>query len=80
MQNILKRRWILTWKGAENNTHLSADSKQASSRKAKARLVILGYQDPELSSLERVSPTLSKLSRNLLLQACVSNRWEIGSF
>ena len=74
MQNIL-----LTW-NAENNTHLSADSKQVSGRKAKARLVILGYQDPELSSLERDSPTLSKLSRDLLLQACVSNRWEIGSF
>ena len=42
-------------------------------------MVILGYQDPELSSLERDSPTLSKLSRNLLIQTCVSNRWEIGS-
>ena len=49
-------------------------------RKAKARLVILGYQDPELSNLERDSPTLSKLSRNLLLQLCVPNKWEIGSF
>ena len=60
MQNILKCRWILTWKDAENNTHLSVDSKQVGGRKAKARLVILGYQDPELSSLERDSPTLSK--------------------
>ena len=79
-QNNLKCRWILTWKNADDNTHLSADSKNVPSRKAKARLVILGYQDPELSNLERDSPTLSKLSRNLLLQICVSNRWEIGSF
>ena len=70
----------MTWKNADDNTHLSADSKNVPSRKAKARLVILGYQDPELSNLERDSPTLSKLSRNLLLQICVSNRWEIGSF
>lgn len=78
-QQVLKRRWTLTWKDAENNTYLGGDSKSAS-RKAKARLVILGHQDPELSNLERDSPTLSKLSRNLLLQTCVSNRWEIGSF
>lgn len=76
--NILKRRWILTWKDADNNTTLTKYAK--SHRKAKARLVILGYQDPELSNLERDSPTLSKLSQNLLLQLCVSNKWEIGSF
>ena len=79
-KNVLRCRWILTWKDAENNTHLNADGKRSENRKAKARLVILGYQDPELSSLERDSPTLSKLSRNLLLQTCVTNRWEIGSF
>ena len=79
-QNVLRCRWILTWKDAENNTHLSTDGKHSANRKAQARLVILGYQDPELSSLERDSPTLSKLSRNLLLQTCVTNRWEIGSF
>ena len=54
--------------------------KGKSLRKAKARLVILGYQDPDLNTLERDSPTLSKLSRSLLLQTCVSNQWEIGSF
>ena len=78
--SILRRRWILTWKDAENNTHLGVEGRQSQNRKAKARLVILGYQDPELSNLERDSPTLSKLSRNLLLQLCVSNKWEIGSF
>ena len=30
--------------------------------------------------MQNILTTLSKLSRNLLLQACVSNRWEIGSF
>ena len=78
--SILRCRWILTWKDAENNTHLGVEGRQSQNRKAKARLVILGYQDPELSNLERDSPTLSKLSRNLLLQLCVSNKWEIGSF
>lgn len=45
------------------NIHLGNDTKGNVNRKAKARLVILGYQDPELSELERDSPTLSKLSR-----------------
>ena len=31
----------------------------------KARLVILGYQDPDLDDLERESPTLSTTSRSL---------------
>ena len=79
-ENILRCRWILTWKDAETNSHLGADTKQSSSRKAKARLVILGYQDPSLEHLDRDSPTLSKLSRNLLLQMSVSMRWTIGSF
>ena len=66
--SIIKRRLILSWKDAELNTHLGNNSKDNANRKAKARLVILGYQDPALSELERDSPTLSKLSRNLLLQ------------
>lgn len=41
--------------------------------------MILGYQDPELSEFERESPTLSKLSRNLLLYQ-ISRKLEIGSF
>lgn len=82
-QNVLKClkcRWILTWKDADQNTHLGANYSGNPNRKAKARLVILGYQDPETQDLERDSSTLWKLSRNLCVQLCVSNKWTIGSF
>ena len=39
-EQILRSRWVLTWKPIEG-----ADG-QVNSRKAKARLVVLGYMDP----------------------------------
>ena len=39
--SILRCRWILTWKDAENNTHLGVEGRQSTNRKAKARLVNL---------------------------------------
>ena len=52
-------RWVLTWKYTEGGD-----------REAKARLVILGNQHPELTSVPTAAPTLGKMSRHLLLQAC----------
>ena len=52
-------RWVLAWKYTENGD-----------RKANARLVILGYQHPELASVPTAAPTLGKMSRDWLLQAC----------
>ena len=56
---LLRMRWVLTWKYTEGGD-----------RKAKARLVILGYQHSELTSVLAAAPTLGKMSRHLLLQAC----------
>ena len=42
--------------------------------------MVLGYMDPQVDSIPRDSPTLSKLSRMLILQAASSHRWWIGSF
>ena len=56
-------RWVLTWKYTEGGD-----------RKAKARLVILGYQHPELTSVPTAAPTLGKMSRHLLLQACALHK------
>ena len=50
------------------------------SRRAKARLVILGYEDPNLTEIPRDSPTLQKESRSLILQYCASQKWGIQSF
>ena len=75
-ENILKCRWILTWKEIDP----SERENPKNTHKAKARLVILGYQDPNIEDIPRDSPTLQKESRSLLLQLCASQKWQIESF
>ena len=53
----LKMRWILTYKVAEGGT-----------TKPKARAVILGYQDPDYANRPTFAPTMTRNSRQLLLQ------------
>ena len=78
---ILRCRWILTWKDGETNSHLTnIGAASNSSRKAKARIVVLGFEDPMLHEIGRDSPTLTKLGRSLLLQCAASQQWQIGSF
>ena len=43
------------------------NKRQGLTKKAKARLVILGYEDPQIDSLPRDSPTLGRDSRMLAL-------------
>ena len=62
----LRMRWVLTWKYTEGGD-----------RKAKARLVILEYQHPELTSVPTAAPTLGKMSRHLLLQACALHKLRV---
>lgn len=89
-ENILKRRWILTCKpidpedsdmkrvGPESQEN-RADCASSSVRqhKAKARLVVLGYLDPNLEEVPRDPPTLSRAGRMLALQAIASNQWRL---
>ena len=74
-EQILRSRWVLTWKPVEPTTN-DPNPKP----KPKARLVILGYEDPQLESLARDSPTLGKDSRTLILQYAASAKWKIRSF
>lgn len=73
---ILRCRWILTWKPIDE----AERGPNSSSHKAKARLVVLGYLDPELENLPRDSPTLGRHSKMLLLQLISSNGWTLKSF
>lgn len=57
----MSMRWILTWKDAPLTSI------------AKARLVINGFQDPDLCTERAEAPTLSKLGRHSLLQMAASN-------
>ena len=62
---------MLTWKAPDN---------PKDPKRAKARLVVLGYQDPKLTEVLRDSPTLSREGRSIVLQAIASYRWELQSF
>ena len=68
---IMRCRWILTWKGPE---------KEGGPRRAKARLVVLGFEDPDLSHIPNDAPTLGKDGRQLLLQMVASQGWSLVNF
>ena len=86
---IIKARWVLTWKPtppdeltearteASNNpsTVLTSDG----SKKAKARIVLLGFQHPSLlgPSFKTAAPVQSMIGRNLIYQLFVQNQWEL---
>ena len=73
-EQILRSRWVLTWKPIED------DSGDISGKKAKARLVVLGFQDPNLTEVQRDAPTLTKEGRSTILQMISSHHWELSSF
>ena len=76
-EQILRCRWIFTWKPIEEK---SEQIRQGKTRKAKARLVVLGFLNPALESLPRDSPTMSRQSRMLILQLIASMQWDLFSF
>ena len=77
--NILRCRWILTWKPVDEPS--SESGKDHHPRHVpKARLVVLGYEDPMVHEIPRDSPTMTKLSRMLILQLAASQKWDIESF
>eukprot|EP00434_Breviolum_minutum_P029259 symbB.v1.2.025879.t1/scaffold2545.1/size76554/2 len=78
-EQILKSRWVLTWKNLEDSSAQPNHSSQHS-RKAKARLVVLGFQDPKLTEVARDAPTLTREGRNTILQTIASMKWRLSSF
>ncbi len=83
-ENILRCRWILTWKdvdeGPSTGNPKIVTGVQQPRQKPKARLVVLGFEDPMVDQIPRYSPTMSKLSRVLILQHAASLGWDIHSF
>ena len=63
-ERIMRARWVLTWK---------------SIGKAKARLCVLGFQDPDLTEVPRDSPTLSTASEALIMQWIASHKYRLIS-
>ena len=54
---VMGMRWVLTTK---------------STGAAKARLVVLGYQAHNITTVQSASPTMNRLSRNMLLALCAN--------
>ena len=80
-EQILRCRWILTWKPRDETNHeIPEGNSKLKTHKPKARLVVLGYMDPQLTEVPRDSPTLGKQSKMILLQLISSMGWSLGSF
>ena len=83
-EQILRCRWLLVWKEkdtSQRGEHRDqAKASKLDTHKAKARLVVLGYLDPNLTEVPRDSPTLGRQSKMLLLQLISSKGWSLGSF
>ena len=82
-KQILRCRWICIWKPLDEENAQSTEVSQKpnqTTRKQKARLVVLGYQDPQIETVPRDSPTLGKQSTMLLLQLISSMGWTLRSF
>ena len=59
-------RWILTWKVRDDG-----------SRKAKARAVLLGYQDPSYEYRSTTAPVMTRQSRQMILQLAAWKKWRL---
>ena len=66
-ERVVTARWVLTWK-LDQETGLT---------KAKARLVLKGFQDPDIMTMEKTAPTASKSSKMLLLALTPNMGWTI---
>ena len=74
LDQILRSRRVSTWKPVEGQ------NSEIQGRKAKARLVVLGYLDPRLTEVARDAPTLTKEGRHTILQLIASQGWSLSSF
>ena len=68
-RRVIGCRWVLTWKRVEDTPN--------SPKKAKARLVIRGFRDPDLGQFSTASPTLSRQGRHAVLTIAAQNMWRV---
>ena len=75
---ILKMRWILTWKLDDDpkGEPLKKDS-AGNPLKPKARAVVLGYMDPQYEHRPTSSPTMSRTTRQIFLQKCADYQFKV---
>ena len=88
-RRIIKARWVLTWKAIAPDEREDAEKDATSNpntlvtedggRKAKARIVLLGFQHPSLldPTFKTSAPVQSMVGRNLLYLLATHHQWQI---
>ena len=76
---ILKMRWLLTWKLDDNPGDSEPLKKDASGNplKPKARAIVLGYMDPQYEFRPTSSPTMTRSTRQVFLQSCANHAFTL---
>ena len=76
---ILKMRWLLTWKLDDKAGDTEPLKRDASGNplKPKARAIVLGYMDPEYEYRPTSSPTMTRSTRQLFLQNCANHNFKV---
>ena len=69
-RRVISSRWVLTWKPVD-------EAKDPDTKKAKARLVIRGFKDPDLGQFTTASPTLSRQGRHAVLTTAAHEQWRV---
>lgn len=64
---VITARWVLTWEWDEENQ----------GPKAKARLVLRGFEDPDLFGLEKSAPTAGRIGKLTLMDFARINGWQV---
>ena len=64
---VITARWVLTWKWDEENQR----------PKAKARLVLRGFEGPDLFGLEKSAPTAGRIGKLTLMDFATINGWQV---
>ena len=75
---IMRCRWLLVWKSPSGNEE--PGDLNAEGKRAKARIVVIGYEDPDIGEIPQDAPTLTKDGRGAVLQMVSSCGWSLISF
>lgn len=68
LERMMTMQWICTWKPPKE---------LGGARRAKARLVVRAYTDPDLTTVRFEAPTISCLERQALFQAWSPHLWSL---
>ena len=88
---VLRARWVLVWKDVPDEDREAARKDrernpktvfdEEATRKAKARIVLLGFQHPDIgqASFQTTAPVQSQLMKHLSMLAASQRGWKIES-